>query len=56
MKSRKFQEMLNTEDFWWFFISRMEAGLQDIAEAVIVYEREFVQAGRAFRAMPEGPK
>lgn len=28
MKSSKFQEMLNTEDFWWYYISRMEAGYQ----------------------------
>jgi len=49
MKSAKFQEMLNTEEFWWYYISRMEAGLQDIAEAVIGYERDHIKTGRPFR-------
>lgn len=49
MKSAKFQEMLNTEDFWWYFISRMEAGQQDIAEAVLGYERDHTKAGVPFR-------
>jgi AbiV family abortive infection protein len=50
MKSAKFQQMLNTEDFWWYFISRMEAGQQDIAEAVIGYERDHIKMGRLFRS------
>lgn len=49
MKSAKFQEMLNTEDFWWYYISRMEAGQLDIAEAVLVYERDHIKAGIPFR-------
>ena len=50
MKSVKFQEMLRTEDFWWYYISRMEAGEQDIAEAVLGYERDHIKTGRTFRA------
>lgn len=50
MKSAKFQEMLNTEDFWWYYISRMEAGQQDIAEAVIGYERDHIKTGIAFQS------
>ena len=49
MKHAKFQEMLNTEDFWWYFISRMEAGQQDIAEAVLEYERDHIKTGTPFR-------
>jgi AbiV family abortive infection protein len=49
MKSGKFQETLNTEDFWWYYISRMEAGQQDIAEAVLGYERDHIKPGTPFR-------
>ena len=50
MKSAKFQALLNTEDFWWYYISRMEAGQQDLAEAVLEYERDHIKAGTSFRA------
>lgn len=50
MKSAKFQEMLSAEDFWWYYISRMEAGQQDIAEAVLGYERDHIMTGTPFRA------
>ncbi len=49
MKSAKFQGMLNTEDFWRYFLSRMEAGHQDIAEAVTQYERDHIKTGKPFR-------
>lgn len=48
MKSARFQEMLNTEDFWWFYISRLETGQQDIAEAVLAYERDHMKTGMPF--------
>jgi AbiV family abortive infection protein len=54
MKSAKFQEMLNTEDFWWYYISRMEAGQQDIAEAVLGYERDHIKTGIAFQSTSPG--
>ena len=50
MKSAKFQEMLNREDFLSYCISRMEAGQKDIAEAVLGYERDHINTGRPFRA------
>jgi AbiV family abortive infection protein len=50
MKSAKFQEMLKTEDFWWYYISRMEAGQHDIAEAVLGYERDHIKTGTPFCA------
>ena len=49
MKSAKFQEMLNTEDFWWYYISRMEAGQQDIAEAVRGHFRQPARVADAYR-------
>jgi len=52
MKPAKFNEMLNLEDFWWYFISRMEAGHQDIAEAVLGYERDHINTGIPFRPTP----
>lgn len=50
MKPAKFNELLNTEDFWWYYISRMEAGQQDIAQAVLEYERDHVTTDTPFCA------
>lgn len=50
MKSAKVQQMLNTEDFWWYYISRIEAGQHDMAEAVLGYERDHIETGTPFRA------
>lgn len=50
MKSATFHEMLSGEDFWWYYISRMESGQQDIAEAVLGYERDHVKTGTPFLA------
>ena len=52
MKSAKFQELLKIEDFWWFYISRMEAGQKDIAEAVLRYELDHIKTGMLFCAAP----
>lgn len=48
MKPAKFQEMLKTEDFWWYYISRMEAGQLDLADAVLEYERSHIKTGILF--------
>jgi hypothetical protein len=48
MKSAKFQELLNTEDFWWYYVSQMKAGHEDIAEAVLRYERNHIRTGTPF--------
>ncbi len=50
MKPAKFQEILSMEDFWWYYISRMEAGQQDMAESVLGYERDHIKTGTPFRA------
>lgn len=52
MKPAKLQELLETEDFWWYYISQMEVGQQDIAEAVLGYERDHIKTGRPFRDAP----
>jgi AbiV family abortive infection protein len=53
MKSTKFQQMLNTEDFWWYYVSRMEKGDKDLAEAVLSYERDHINTGVTFRPAKE---
>lgn len=53
MKSAKFQKMLMQEDFWWFFISRLENGQQDLAEAVSAYERDYIATGEVFGSPKE---
>lgn len=50
MKSSKFQEIMKNEDFWWYFIARMEAGHHDIATAVLGYERDHAKTCTLFRA------
>jgi len=54
MKATRFQEMLNMEDFWWYYISRMEAGQQDLAEAVLGYARDHIKTGVNFVRETEG--
>lgn len=48
MKAAKFQEVLSTKDFLLYYVARLEAGLQDIAEAVLAYERDHIKTGRPF--------
>lgn len=48
MKTAKFQEILKQEDFWKFFISRIETGQQDLGEAVFAYERDHITTGTPF--------
>lgn len=48
MKQDKFQDMLNTEGFWLYYISRMKVGDEDIAEAVLAYERDHLRTGAPF--------
>lgn len=48
MKSAKFAELLSTEDFWWYYIARLKEGHQDIAEAVVGYERDHIKTGTLF--------
>lgn len=48
MKSAKFQEMLKREDFWRYFIARRESGQQDLAEAVVTFERDHIKTGKPF--------
>lgn len=51
MKHAKFQKILDAEDFWLYFVSRMERGQQDIAEAVFGYERDHIKTGIPFNSV-----
>lgn len=49
MKSKKFHELMSTEEFYWYYLGQMEAGQSDFAEAVIGYERDHINTGVPFR-------
>jgi hypothetical protein len=49
MKSAQFQKMLNTADFWWYYIARRESGNMDLAHAVLGYEKDHVKPGTLFK-------
>ena len=53
MKPSRFRKILSTEDFWWFLISRMEAGDSSIETAVIEYDRRFSSNNTTFRQKAE---
>ena len=50
LKTAQLTELMNTEDFWWYYISRMEAGDTDYAAAVIKYRAEYQRTGRTFKS------
>jgi AbiV family abortive infection protein len=50
MRAAKFREIISSEDFWWYYISSLESGQQDIAYVVLGYERDHFKTGRLFRA------
>jgi AbiV family abortive infection protein len=50
LKSTQLTELMNTEDFWWYYIACMEAGDADYATAVVKYRNEYLRLGKAFKA------
>lgn len=50
MKSAHLQQILNTEDFWWFYIAEMQSGKVDFAASVGAYRRDYALKDRRFRA------
>jgi AbiV family abortive infection protein len=50
MKSLNFQKIAKTEDFWWYFITQIESGHEDFAEAVVQYRNLFFSKGRLFKS------
>lgn len=49
MKEGKVKEIFSMEDFWYFYISRMEEGNSDISESIIAYKNKYLGKGRLFR-------
>ena len=49
MKSVHFQKIASMADFWWYYIAQLESGKEDLAEAVIQYQREYLMKGRQFK-------
>ena len=45
------RKILNREDFWWFYIDRLEAGALDFATAVTTYRREYVDKEKVYRRL-----
>lgn len=55
MKSGLLQKMLNTEGFWWYYISQKESGKEDFASAAVDYQRDYFSKGKTF-ARPDEAK
>jgi AbiV family abortive infection protein len=53
MKTEQFQKIAKTEDFWWYYISELEAGRMDWADAVISYRDNFAKRSVLFRNSPQ---
>ena len=49
LKSSESMKVVNKEDFWWYFINRMEGGHKDMAEAVMKYRSEYLLQHRKFK-------
>lgn len=49
MKDRKTNDLFNTEDFWWYHLSRMEKGMYDFADSIALYQREYQNKGKKFQ-------
>ncbi|MDB5799843.1 MAG: AbiV family abortive infection protein [Rhodocyclales bacterium] len=53
LKPSVFQKMTKTEDFWWYYISRMEAGDQALETAVTDYQKHYVSKDTKFKITGE---
>jgi AbiV family abortive infection protein len=50
MKPSIFAKMANTEDFWWYYISRMASGDKAIENAVTEYNKKYFSKNIKFKA------
>ena len=48
MKSGTVNDLLNTGDFWWYFVAKLENGQQDLAAALIGYQKHYVAKNRLY--------
>lgn len=49
MKRRKQMEIFNNEDFWWFYISTLESGENDVSACIVKYQKEYLGKGKTFK-------
>jgi len=49
LKSTQVSDLMNAEDFWWYYISRMEVGQMSYADAIMQYRQDYALAGKSFR-------
>jgi AbiV family abortive infection protein len=54
MKATEFQKILNTEDFWRYYIAQLESGQKDFSVATVQYRNEFFVLGKQFWTNQEG--
>lgn len=50
LKSSDYLALANKEDFWWYYISKLESGQLSYAEAVAQYRQDYSLRGKEFRA------
>lgn len=48
MKNTEIQKIINTEDFWWFYIAQLRLGQGDLSDAFIQYRTKYFLRGRQF--------
>jgi hypothetical protein len=49
MDARQFHRILATDDFWWYYIARLQSGRHDCAEAVLDYDIGYFAHGTLFK-------
>ena len=53
MKSTEYQKIMNTENFWWYYIAQAESGQKDFSQSVVRYRKEFLLSDKQFQLGPE---
>lgn len=50
MKATEMLKIMNTDDFWWYYIGQLEPGQKDFSEATVQYRKKFFMVGKKFLA------
>lgn len=53
LRAKQVTRIVNTEDFWWYYLSRAESGVRDWAEAVVSYHQQYVTPKKVFGMRPK---
>ncbi|TCZ78098.1 AbiV family abortive infection protein [Lysobacter sp. N42] len=49
LNPKHYNALMKNEDFWWYYISRMEQGYPNTHDAIVEYRRDFESKGRRFK-------